>query len=37
MHVLQKLLPVQDQQIIVDNGKITEYRVIMKVTFILND
>lgn len=28
---------VQDQQVVVDNGKITEYRVTMKVTFILND
>lgn len=26
---------VQDQKIIIDNGKIVEYRVIMKVTFVL--
>jgi flavin-binding protein dodecin len=28
---------VKDQQVVVDNGKITEYRVAMKVTFVLND
>ena len=28
---------VQDQQVSVENGQITEYRVIMKVTFVLND
>ncbi len=26
---------VQDQKVVVDNGKITEYRVTLKVTFIL--
>ena len=26
---------VQDQKVVVDNGKISEYRVNMKVTFIL--
>lgn len=28
---------IQDQQVAVENGKITEYRVIMKVTFVLKD
>lgn len=28
---------IQDQQVQIENGKITEYRVIMKVTFILKD
>ena len=28
---------IQDQQIKVDNGKIVEYRVSMKVTFVLKD
>lgn len=28
---------VKDQKIILDNGKIKEYRVVMKVTFVLND
>ncbi|MBL4851628.1 MAG: dodecin domain-containing protein [Gammaproteobacteria bacterium] len=28
---------VQDQQVVVDDGKIIEYRVTLKVTFILND
>lgn len=28
---------VKDQKVVVDKGKITEYRVIMKVTFILTD
>lgn len=28
---------VKDQSIIMDNGKIKEYRVILKVTFILKD
>ncbi len=28
---------VKDQQAVVDGGKITEYRVNMKVTFILRD
>jgi flavin-binding protein dodecin len=26
---------VQDQQVVVDNGQVTEFRVMMKVTFIL--
>jgi len=28
---------IQDQEVVVDNGKITEYRVRMKVTFVLKD
>ena len=28
---------VKDQRVIVEDGKITEYRVILKVTFILKD
>jgi len=28
---------VKDQSIILDNGKIKAYRVVLKVTFILND
>lgn len=28
---------VKDQQVSVDNGKITEYRVTMKVTFVLKE
>ncbi len=28
---------VQDQQVVVEDGKVTEYRVNLKVTFILND
>lgn len=28
---------IQDQEVAVQGGKITEYRVRMKVTFILND
>lgn len=28
---------VKDQKVIVSKGKITEYRVVMKVTFVLND
>ena len=28
---------VQDQEVIVDKGKITEYRVKLKVSFILDD
>jgi dodecin len=27
---------VQDQKVIINNGAIVEYRVIMKVTFVLN-
>ncbi len=26
---------VEDQEVLVDNGQITEYRVLMKVTFVL--
>lgn len=28
---------VQDQKVIVENGVISEYRVTMKITFVLND
>ncbi|MEL6790678.1 MAG: dodecin family protein [Pseudomonadota bacterium] len=28
---------VKDQSLILDNGKIREYRVVMKVTFVLKD
>ncbi|MEM6537861.1 MAG: dodecin family protein [Pseudomonadota bacterium] len=28
---------VKDQSIVLDNGKIKEYRVVLKVTFILKD
>ncbi|MCF6321581.1 MAG: dodecin family protein [Rhizobiaceae bacterium] len=28
---------VKDQNVMVSNGKITEYRVVLKVTFILED
>jgi dodecin len=28
---------IQDQKIAVDKGKITEYRVTMKITFVLDD
>lgn len=28
---------VQEQKLVVDNGKITEYRVNMKVSFVLED
>ncbi len=28
---------VQDQSLILDNGKIKEYRVILKITFVLDD
>ena len=28
---------IQDQEVAVENGKIAEYRVRMKITFILND
>ena len=28
---------VQDQEVNIDNGKITEYKVRMKITFILKD
>lgn len=28
---------VKDQKVVVSDGKISEYRVVMKVTFVLND
>lgn len=28
---------IQDQKVIVENGKVTEYRVMMRVTFVLTD
>lgn len=28
---------VQDQKVVVENGKITDYRVTMKITFVLNE
>ncbi|OED37499.1 hypothetical protein AB833_23430 [Chromatiales bacterium (ex Bugula neritina AB1)] len=28
---------VKDQSVLVNNDKITEYRVVLKVTFVLND
>jgi len=28
---------VKDQSVVVEKGKVTEYRVVMKVTFILKD
>ena len=28
---------IKSQKVTIDNGKITEYRVLMKVSFILND
>lgn len=28
---------VQDQKVTVENGKISEYRVTLKITFVLND
>ncbi|HQU73153.1 MAG: dodecin domain-containing protein [Calditrichaeota bacterium] len=28
---------VKDQQVLIENGKVTEYRVMMKVTFILEE
>jgi flavin-binding protein dodecin len=28
---------VQDQTVVVENGKIVEYRVAMKITFVIND
>ena len=28
---------VKDQSLVLDNGKIKEYRVVLKVTFVLND
>jgi flavin-binding protein dodecin len=28
---------IQDQKVVVEKGKVTEYRVVMRVTFVLND
>lgn len=28
---------IQDQEVVIDNGKISEYKVRMKITFILKD
>ena len=28
---------IQDQEVVIEGGKITEYRVKMKITFVLND
>ena len=28
---------VKDQNVLVNGGKVTEYRVVLKVTFVLND
>ena len=28
---------IKDQKVVIDNGKITEYRVVMKITFVLKD
>lgn len=28
---------IKDQKVVVSGGKISEYRVVMKVTFVLND
>ncbi len=28
---------IKDQKVVVNNGKIVEYRVVMRVTFVLND
>jgi flavin-binding protein dodecin len=28
---------IQDQEVVVQNGKISEYKVRMKITFVLND
>ncbi|MCB0994711.1 MAG: dodecin domain-containing protein [Acidimicrobiales bacterium] len=28
---------IQDQKVVVENGRISEYRVSMKITFVLND
>ena len=28
---------VKDQNVLVENGKVTEYRVVLKVTFVLKD
>ncbi|MGK2961119.1 MAG: dodecin family protein [Gemmatimonadaceae bacterium] len=28
---------IKSQQVVIDQGKVVEYRVLMKVTFVLND
>lgn len=28
---------IQDHEVVIDNGKITEYKIKMKITFVLND
>jgi hypothetical protein len=28
---------IKSQKLVIENGKITEYRVLLKVTFVLND
>ncbi len=28
---------IKDQKVVVDSGKISAYRIVMKVTFVLND
>lgn len=28
---------IKDHKVVVDNGKISAYRIVMKVTFVLND
>lgn len=28
---------IKDQKVVIDNGKVTEYRVVMKITFVLKD
>ncbi len=28
---------IKDQKVVIDNGKINEYRVVMKITFVLKD
>ncbi|MEM7387201.1 MAG: dodecin family protein [Verrucomicrobiota bacterium] len=28
---------VKEQQVVIDDGKVTEYRVTMKITFVLDD
>jgi len=28
---------IKDQKVVVENGKVVEYRVVMRITFVLND
>lgn len=28
---------IQDHEVVIENGKITEYKIKMKITFVLND